>query len=146
MHSRSCVRHKKTVALSVSVTVSGSGMFFRSHLNCCFSLSMCLWGGGGDGGGGSQSLHYKENTLLCCWAWDSVRDFLLETVVLDDPNEIWKHCVYVCVQAVRRRSALIPASFFDGYVSCLLSSCVGCHGDDEWLPSAFLAGGGMWQS
>lgn len=27
----------------------------------------------------------------------------------------------------------------------LLSSRVGCHSDDEWLPSAFLAGGGMWQ-
>lgn len=45
----------------------------------------------------SQSLHYKENTLLCCWAWDSVRDFLLETVILDDPKWNMKAlCVCMC--------------------------------------------------
>lgn len=80
--------------------------------------------------------------LLCRWG-DSARDFLSETVALNDPNEIWRHCVWACVQ---KDDALIPAPFHDGYVSSLLSSCVGCHSDDEWLPSAFVSGGGMWQS
>lgn len=73
-------------------------------------------GAGVVGGAGLQSLCCEENTLLYCWEEKALDlDFLSETVVLNDPNEIWRHCVCVCVCAAdRRRSALIPASFCDG--------------------------------
>lgn len=63
--------------------------------------------------GGLQSLCYKENTPLCCWvkkAWDSVRDFLSETLVLDDPNEIWSHCA--CVREQKDEGVLSSLHHF----------------------------------
>lgn len=95
------------------------GGFLNAHPSCCFpplALSVRLWTWVPRG----PDRHFVYRIMHHCVAWQiSSRRRLLLMTHMKYEGIVW---------------ARIPAWCYDGEASCLLSSRVACHGDDERLP------------